>query len=94
MSKQYSILILFCCLALVAVSCAPAPEPAEELAPVMEEEVVEEVIPTDTPLPPTEEPEVEEDDNPVNQALTEGEAVLHQFRGVAYLESGEVEFLN
>ncbi len=57
MSKHYSILILFCCLALVAVGCAPAPEPAEEPAPVMEEEVVvEEVIPTDTPLPPTEEP--------------------------------------
>ena len=59
MSKQHSILILFCCLALVAVGCAPAPEPAEEPVAVMEEEVAEEVIPTNTPLPPTEEPEVE-----------------------------------
>jgi len=61
MSKQYLILILFCCLALVAVGCAPAPEPAEEPTLVMKEDVVEEAIPTDTSLPPTEESEVEEE---------------------------------
>ena len=60
MSKQLSILILICCLALIAAGCAPAPDPAaEEPAPVMEE-AAEEVIPTDTPLPPTEELEAEE----------------------------------
>ncbi len=70
MSKQYSILILFCCLALVAVGCAPASEPAEEPAPVNEEVVVVEVIPTDTPLPPTEEPVAEEEEEPVMVEMT------------------------
>ena len=60
MSKPLSLLILFSCLALILASCAPAPEPPEELVPLMEEEVVEQVIPTNTPLPPTEEPETEE----------------------------------
>lgn len=60
MSKQLSILILTCCLALIAAGCAPAPEPAQEPVPVMEEEAVEEVIPTDTPLPPTEKPKEDE----------------------------------
>ncbi|MCD6424505.1 MAG: YbhB/YbcL family Raf kinase inhibitor-like protein [Anaerolineales bacterium] len=62
MSKQLSILILTCCLALFAAGCAPAPEPAQEPVPVMEEEAVEEVIPTDTSLPPTEEQKSEEAD--------------------------------
>jgi Raf kinase inhibitor-like YbhB/YbcL family protein len=86
MSKQYSILILFCCLALVVVGCAPAPEPAEEPALVMEEEAVEEVIPTDTPLPPTEEPVVEEEEEPVmvemtltSPAFAQDEAIPLQF---------------
>ncbi len=56
MSKQLSILILICCLSLVFAGCAPAPEPTQEPAPVMEEEA----IPADTPLPSTEEPETEE----------------------------------
>jgi len=90
MSKKFLILILFCCLALVAVGCAPAPEPAEEPEPVMEEEVVEEVVPTDTPLPPTEEPataeaeEEEEEPTMVDMTLTspafaQGEAIPPQF---------------
>ena len=87
MSKQYSILILFCCLALVAVGCAPAPEPAEEPAPVMEEEVVvEEVFPTDTPLPPTEEPVAKEEEEPAmiemtltSPAFAQDEAIPLQF---------------
>ncbi len=89
MSKHYLILILFCCLALVAVGCAPAPEPAEEPAPVMEEEVVvEEVIPTDTPLPPTEEPVAEEKEEEVpamvemtltSPAFVQDEAIPLQF---------------
>jgi len=69
MPKQLSILILICCLALFAASCAPAPKPAEEPAPVMKEEAVEEVIPTNTPFPPTEEPESEE-------AVDEEESVM------------------
>ena len=60
MSKQLSILILTCCLSLVFAGCAPAPKPIEEPAPIKEEDAVEEVIPSDTPLPPTEEPEAEE----------------------------------
>jgi len=86
MSKQYSILILFCCLALVAVGCAPAPEPSEEPAPVMEEVVVEEVIPTDTPLPPTEEPVAKEEEEPAmiemtltSPAFAQDEAIPLQF---------------
>lgn len=69
MSKQLSILILICCLALVSASCAPAPEPAEEPAAVMEEEAVEEVIPTD--IPPTEEPETEETEEEEEPAMVE-----------------------
>ena len=87
MSKQYSILILFCCLALVAVGCAPAPEPAEEPALVMEEEVVKEAIPTDTPLPLTEKPEVEEEEEEpamiemtlTSPAFAQDEAIPLQF---------------
>ena len=87
MSKQYSILIMFCCLALVVVGCSPAPEPAEEPALVMEEEVVEEVIPTDTPLSPTEEPEVEEEEEEpamvemtlTSPAFAQDEAIPLQF---------------
>ena len=87
MSKQLSILILLCCLALIAAGCAPAADPAEDPAPVMEEEAVEEVIPTDTPLPPTEEPEEEaEDEEPamvemtlISPAFAQDEAIPLQF---------------
>jgi len=71
MSKQFPSLILICCLVLVFAGCAPAPEPAEEPAAVMEEETVEEVIPTDTPIPPTEEPETEEADEEEEPAMVE-----------------------
>ncbi len=84
MTKKISILILICCLAVVLAGCAPAPEPAEDPAPVMEEKAAEEMIPADTPLPPTEEPETEEEPAMVEMTLTspafaEGEAIPLQF---------------
>ena len=87
MSKQLPILIFICCLALVFTACAPAPEPAEELPPVMAEEAAEELIPDETPLPPTEEPETaDEEEGPAMVELTltspvfaEGEAIPIQF---------------
>lgn len=80
MSKQLSILMLLCCLALIASGCAPAPEPAQEPVPLMEE-----VIPTDTPLPPTEEPEAEEEEPAMvemtltSPAFAQDEAIPLQF---------------
>ena len=71
MSKQFPILILVCCLALVFAGCAPAPEPAEEPVAVMEEEAVEAVDPIDTPLPPTEEPKEDEADTEEEPAVVE-----------------------
>jgi len=71
MSKLHPIMILLCCLALILAGCAPAPEPAEEPAPVLEEEAVAEVIPTNTPLPPTEEPEVVEEAEEEEPAMVE-----------------------
>ncbi len=84
MTKKISILILICCLAVVLAGCAPAPEPAEDPAPVMEEKAAEEMIPADTPLPPTEEPETEEEPAMVEMTLTspafaEGEPIPLQF---------------
>ena len=84
MTKKISILILICCLAVVLAGCAPAPEPAEDPAPVMEEKAAEEMIPADTPLPPTEEPETEEEPAKVEMTLTspafaEGEPIPLQF---------------
>jgi Raf kinase inhibitor-like YbhB/YbcL family protein len=87
MSKKLSILTLIWCLSLVFASCAPAPKPAEEPAPLMEEKAVEEVIPADTPLPPTEEPVAEEEEeepaivemNLTSSAFAQNEAIPLQF---------------
>ena len=85
MSKQRSMLILICCLALILAGCAPAPEPAEEPAPVLEE-ALEEAPPADTPLLPTEEiGEEEEEDTAMNEmslsspAFGQNDAIPPQF---------------
>lgn len=82
MSKQFPILILVCCLVLVFAGCAPAPEPAEEPVPVMEEEAVEAVVPTEEPK--EDEADTEEEPAVVEMTLTspsfgEGEAIPLQF---------------
>ena len=60
MSKKTTLLMILCALLLVLAGCAPAPDAPEEPAAVVEE-VAEVIIPTNTPLPPTEEAEEETD---------------------------------
>lgn len=59
MSRKTIFVCLFCVLLILLAGCAPAPDAPEEPAAVVEESVEEEVIPTDTPLPPTVEEEEE-----------------------------------
>ena len=58
MPKKTTLLLFFCVILLFLAGCAPAPDAPEEPASVVEE-AAEVVIPTDTPLPPTEETEAE-----------------------------------
>ncbi len=86
MPKKLTLLILISSLALFAASCAPAADPPEDPAPVMEEEASgEEAAPADTPLPPTEEPAEEESEPAMTEilisspAFTQDEAIPVQF---------------
>jgi Raf kinase inhibitor-like YbhB/YbcL family protein len=75
MPKHIISLILIGCLVILA-GCAPAPEPTEPPEPAQEEAAVEEVIPTDTPLPPTEETEAEDTEEEETSAEEEGEPAM------------------
>jgi Raf kinase inhibitor-like YbhB/YbcL family protein len=58
MSKLTTFLIILCAVLLGLVGCAPAPDAPEELAAAVEE-AADELIPTNTPLPPAEDTEAE-----------------------------------
>jgi Raf kinase inhibitor-like YbhB/YbcL family protein len=89
MPKKITTFILVFFLMIALVGCA-SPEPAEPPAPPAEEEaVVEDIIPTDTAIPPTEAPEEEtspeeEGETPMEMTITspvfnEGEPIPVQF---------------
>ena len=85
MSKKLTVLILISSLVLVLASCATPADPPEDPAAPVVEEASEEIIPTDTALPPTEEPEVEEEESPMAEmkisspAFAQEEAIPTQF---------------
>lgn len=86
MPKKLTLLILLSSLVLMIASCAPAADPPQEPEPeVVEEAAVEEVVPTDTPLPPTEEPAEEEEEPAMAElmisspAFSQEEAIPTQF---------------
>ena len=85
MSKKLTFLILISSLVLALASCATPADSPEDPPPPAIEESAEEIIPTDTPLPPTEEPEAEEEESPMAEmtisspAFAQEEAIPTQF---------------
>ena len=89
MPKKITTLILVFFFLIALAGCA-GPEPAEHPAPPAEEEaIVEEIIPTDTAIPPTEAPAAEETDAEDTDAKEEGETAMEMTITSPAFQEGE-----